>query len=143
MLVAFAEESLGPGPITEQSVSALEAAARSGDKSTIRKLFAFRARADGAAGEALDILLGSLVKRFPKLFLEELQFSQNTARLDSLLGNLGPAYADQFTVQTKEIDARIAALKKVSEPGLLDLRNQCLRTMQQLSRDRAALVNRR
>jgi transcriptional regulator len=119
---------------TEADVSALEGKARDGDRESIRQLFQLFQRSDGAVTEAIDIALGRTIRRAPKVFLEELQRSGIKASdhfLGGLLCNLGDPFVDRFKAQTVELKKRRAALLTVKDKPLLQLRDICVRRLDQ------------
>jgi hypothetical protein len=121
----------------EADVAVLEKSVRAGDRTAVQAAFRLRSKADGAAGEYVDWVLGSLIHRHPKLFLEEVQRSGNLTRLDSILGNLGPTYVDRMAEQTRVLKLRVASLRKVKDPALVEIRNKCLQELNRLIDDRA------
>lgn len=111
---------------TEAGVAALEPFALGGDRYSIRALFALHSRADGAVAECADIVLGCTICKFPRLFLEELEFSRRVRRIDSLLGNLGPDFVDDYERQRSELMERKAALTSVCSGSLKTVGNLCI-----------------
>ena len=128
-------------PPTESDVVQLEKAAVAGDRTAVRAAFRLRQRSDGAVAEHIDIVLGSTVKGHPRLFLEELKRSDNFARLDSLLGNLGPKYVDRSSAQSRELRARSAALRSVANPELREVRDRCLKELSRMTKERSLSNN--
>ena len=87
-----------PELATEDDVLALEAAALAGDRSAIRESFQLRDRIlPGANLEIDDMLLGSTIRRWPRLFLEELQRydADGSLYLDGILGN---TFLNRYTI---------------------------------------------
>jgi hypothetical protein len=112
---------------TEDDVVRLEPGALAGDRAAIRALFELRA--DGAVAEAIDVVLGSTIRPWPALFLQELQRCERRRgpwELDGLLGNNGPALVDEFELQRRESLLRIAALQSVGAAELAELRDRCI-----------------
>ena len=65
----------------------------SGDRQAIRLAFSLTSVADGAYEEDLEIILGSLLRINPKLFIDVLTEFYNTfAEIDGLVGNEGEVY---------------------------------------------------
>ncbi len=82
---------------------------------------------DGDLGESLDQILGSLIRRNPTMFLEELAIHREfVLRLDGLLRNLGDEFVDQPSKVRGELDRRIASLRRVQKKALRSLRDECI-----------------
>jgi hypothetical protein len=133
-----AEHTAAP---TEHDVTLLQARVAAGDRTAVQAAFRLRRRADGAVGEYIDNVLGSLVTTYPRLFLEELQRSGDFRRLDSLLANLGPKYVDKMKAQVSELRNREAALRRVNAPELRDVRDRCLKELSQMTKGRSLSNN--
>lgn len=118
-------------PATEAEVSDLEPHIQKGDAAAVRKALELSLRADGALAERLDIALGAIITRHPRVFLEELQRSGRKAGLDSLLANLGPTYVDRFAAQKQVLQERVKALQSVAVPELNETRLQCLKVLRE------------
>jgi len=119
---------------TEQEVIALQASAEKGNRLAIRKLFELYKRSDGAVSEDIDVALGHTIRRFPRLFLEELQRSGRAdcdRCLPSLVGNTGEELVDRFHAQVKELTRRQKALTRVSEKSTENLRNKLVQILEQ------------
>ena len=129
LLVAGSEISAAPPPATEADVLALEASALAGKRDAIRALFNLQTRSDGAVSEYIDIVLGSTIRKNPKVFLEELKRSEKKTRLDALVGNTGPDLVDRFEEQAVELKRRREALRTVHEPSLIEVRDACIREL--------------
>jgi hypothetical protein len=126
---------------SEHDVAVLEKRVLACDPPAVRKAFALRSRADGAAREYADTVLGSTIKPCPRVFLAELQRSGDFVRLDSLLGNLGPAYVDRLKAQARELGAREASLRKVRDLNLREIRNRCLDELRSMAKGRSLSNN--
>ena len=87
--------------------------------------------ADGADWERLDITLGALAEKDPRLFLslvkEDGIFAEE--QLSSLLGNLGPRYVDKMGAQCRELKKRTRILLKVNDPDLTATRDKALEAL--------------
>ena len=82
---------------------------------------------DGEFGESLDQILGSLIRRNPTMFLEELNIHRSLVPgLGGLLGNLGDEFVDQTSKRQRELGLRIASLRSVQKKALSSLRNECI-----------------
>lgn len=93
--------------------------------------FRFYTIADGELADNLDILLGRLICRNPRLFLRELKANRRlVSRLDALLMNYGPDYADKDEAQTSEFNRRLKCLRKVRDPELQEIRDECVEFME-------------
>jgi hypothetical protein len=106
----------------------------SGDLTELHRAFIERAKADGAMGEEIDIMIGKSIDRRPQNFLKALQDDQakthGIVRLDSLVGNLGPEFVDKLKKQQYYLQKRIITLKKVTDPSLKIVRDLCIVELQ-------------
>ena len=111
-----------------ESLSMLERQVYSSDREAVRLAFRLLTTwADGACGEELDIILGTLIRINPKLFLEELYTHRNlVSRLDALVGNFGPEYCGRDKAERLEASLRIKALKQVTDPKLVEVHDECI-----------------
>jgi hypothetical protein len=110
----------------EAEVEALGRSAATGQRQALRDLFARRPKADGALAEHINIVLGLTIRAHPQLFLEELNMSGQQEGLDSLLGDLGPDFVDNFSKQVQELRKRKKALEAVRSEALAGLRDKCV-----------------
>ncbi len=107
----------------------LERQVVSRNREAVRLAFRLHSIADGHLTEELNIMLGTLIRIDPKLFLEELSLAAPDKNLwDDLLGNLGPAYVDRFKARALEMELRIKALRSVEDASLIKIRNKCIET---------------
>ena len=120
------------GAFAEGSVD-LKKVAR-GNPLEINRAFDERARSDGAAFEEIDIAIGETIRKNPKAFLEAYRAHQPIIRLDSLVGNLGPDFVDEFKKQEIEVKGRISVLKKVKEPSLQPAAKACIAELERLQK---------
>lgn len=84
--------------------------------------------------EFIDISLGKLIKENPELFLEIIKKYYNVSikdfyQLNSILGNYGEEFVDNFEKKLKETVERIVVLKQVKNKALIDVRNKCIRLL--------------
>jgi hypothetical protein len=78
-------------------------------------------------GELLSQVLGRLIRVNATLFLKELRNHRSSVtRLDSLVGDLGSRFVDEDTATRREFAARITALKRVTDPKLRAVRDECM-----------------
>lgn len=108
-----------------------------GDVASFDKAFEQRFKSDGASSEELDIEIGKMIKTHPTNFLKSLLKNKSRiTRLDSIVGNLGYEYVDQFEKMKIEIEARIASLEKAkqrsSDQKIKDLARQCIEKLKEL-----------
>lgn len=83
--------------------------------------------ADEEFAEDLHILLGRLLDKNPRLFLEELRRHRSLVKsLTHLLKNLGSNLTDRPEVQRKKLLRRKEALQEISEDHLQFIKNECL-----------------
>ena len=88
--------------------------------------------ADGEFAESLDVTLGKLICRNPRLFLQQLKANRHlVARLDSLLMNYGPDFADDDQAQAVEYRRRLKCIRKVRDLELQDIRDECVEFMEE------------
>jgi hypothetical protein len=105
----------------------LEIQVISSDREAGRLAFRLISEAEGHYGEMLCIMLGRLIRIDPKLFLEELKNHRNLIlSLGHLVGNFGPEYVDRLEAGLYEARMRIVALKKINDPPLLRIRDECI-----------------
>jgi hypothetical protein len=95
--------------------------------------FQFSARAYFANApsilEELDIAVGKVIKKRPKIFLKALKEYGKSTEFDGLLCNLGDEYVDEFNKQLIEIDLRIKAIRSVKESELVEIQDKCLNVL--------------
>lgn len=126
LLAAGSEVFTETSTATEADVLALESSALAGNREAIQSLFNLFTRSDGAVSEYIDIVLGNVIPKHPKVFLEEFKRVNRKIRLDSLVGNTGPDLVDRFEEQFEELKSRKAALYTVRDATLIEVRNACL-----------------
>jgi hypothetical protein len=85
--------------------------------------------ADGGFAEDLDIMLGSLIRINPRLFLEGLNEFRVFVEIDGLIGNLGGQYVDRPKAKCYEKQLRINVLSKVNDPKLKGVRDKCVASL--------------
>lgn len=103
------------------------------DREAVRLAFRLHPTSDGHYAETLDIVLGLVIRLDPRTFLEELKSSVRQVALDSLVGNLGWAYVDRSDAQAYEVELRAKALRSVTDPALLTVRDACLAHLERKS----------
>lgn len=109
----------------------------SGDRSAVRLGFRLFSVSDAAFSEELDIILGSLIRINPRLFLEVLNENQWALKNNQgLLVNFGGDYVDRPNADELEISLRIAALRSVDDPSLAPLRDECLQLLKGMQQTR-------
>lgn len=114
----------------------------SGDREALKLAFRLRAESDGAYAEELDIITGRLIRINPKLFLEELKlYKKNIYKMDSLLGNYGQPYVDKLKADIYETKARIKSLKTVNDGKLIDVRDECIKVLNDSLRETSNILN--
>lgn len=102
------------------------------DRSAVRLAFRLYSIADGAFAEELDIILGRLIRINARLFLEELKNNYRLALgLDGLVGNFG--YEQHYGDDNLETTLRIEALKRVTNPKLKSIRDECIKALAKAS----------
>lgn len=111
--------------VAESDVMALQKSAKAGDRGAIRKLFSLYPRSDGAVTEDIDMILGNVTRRHPRLFLEELKRSNAGHGKCTTVGNT-LELTDQAEAQTAELQARRKALLSVGDASLKALRDDCI-----------------
>src|SRR5258708_4127951 len=94
--------------------------------------FRFYTIADGKSAKSLDVTLGKLICRNPRLFLQQLKANRHlVARLDSLLMNYGADFADDDQAQAAEYRHRLMCIRKVRDRELQDIRDECEEFMEE------------
>jgi hypothetical protein len=85
---------------------------------------------DGALAESMDIALGRLIRANPRLFLEHLKANRSLVNgLEGLVGNFGEEYVDRESAHVFETNKRINALRSVTDPGLREVRDECIQAL--------------
>ncbi len=108
----------------------LERQVLSKDRVAVKLAFRLRSIADGGFSEDLSIVLGTLIRIDPKLFLEELRNAKpQVQRLGPLLANEGAVYVDRMRAQCLENQLRIESLESVKDPSLDNIRNKCIEVL--------------
>lgn len=123
--------------LAENDVMALQKSAEAGDRGAVRKLFGFYSRSDGAVTEDIDMILGNVARRHPRLFLEELKRSNAGHGKCTTVGNT-LELTDQTDAQIAELRARRESLLSVGDESLRKLRDDCTR---ELDEDIQVFVN--
>jgi hypothetical protein len=110
-----------------EDIGMLERQVYARDRSAVRLAFRMLTIADGVLAEELCIILGSLIRIDPELFLEELNTNRSTVfELGPLVNNFGHDYVDRFRAQELECKLRIQSLKKIDNPVTAPVRDTCI-----------------
>lgn len=120
----------------EEHLDFLTKRVRKGDASAARLAFRLLTIADGADAEWLDINLGALTERDPRLLLSLVK--ENGTFGDGelpYLGNLGPRYVDKFGAQCRELRKRARILSRVKDPDLIAVRKRAVDELQRQIRE--------
>ncbi len=123
------------GPVKSKAFEGgLSVLAREIEKShrdAVKVAFRLYSVSDGHFGEELAIMLGTLIRRNPTLFLQEFKIHRDiVTRVDALVGNLGPQFVDQLDAQRKEIHRRITALRSVQDSSLAGVQAECIEQLE-------------
>ncbi len=129
LLIAGSEIFAAQPSATEEDVLALESSALAGQREAIRSLFILQTRSDGSVSEHIDILLGSTIRKYPQVFLEELKSADRKVNMGALVGNTGPSLVDRFEDQAMELKGRRDALLTVRDASLIEVRDACIREL--------------
>jgi hypothetical protein len=109
----------------------LEVQVISRDVEAVRLALRLLGKAQGGhVEETLDIILGRLIRIDPRLFLVELKRS-GVKNWGGAVGNFGEAYVDRMDAHACEKRFRIAALRTVKDSDLRQLREACIRELEQ------------
>ena len=118
-----------PGDI-ERDLMLLEVQVVSRDTKAVQLAFRLLSGATGHIAERLDIMLGRLIRIDAALFLRELKRAgPGTVSLGHLVGNFGPEYVDRLDAHAYEMSLRQDALRRISDPKLKAVRDQCLESL--------------
>jgi hypothetical protein len=129
LLAATSATQAGQAPVTvsDAYVLSYETLARAGDRQTIRRLL--NLEVDGAAAEAVSVVVGRAIRQHPDTFLDEVaknHRAQCASCLASLVGALGDEYVDDDQRQLDELLSRRDALGSVDIRVLRPLRDKCI-----------------
>ena len=114
-----------------KNLGSLESQIFRGKVNSTNLAFRFYTVADGELAESLDILLGKLICRNPRLFLRTLKANRRLVpRLDALLMNYGSDYTDKDEAQASEFRRRLRCLRKVRDRELQEIRDECVEFME-------------
>jgi hypothetical protein len=106
---------------------------RFGDQASIGMAYRLLTISDDEFSEDLTEILDKPIHRNPELFLkclvENRKCLERTGGLNDLLTFMGTAFSDQPDQPKKEYRLRIRDLKKVSNPGLKDIRDECIKIL--------------
>ncbi|TAJ16270.1 MAG: hypothetical protein EPO47_07710 [Rugosibacter sp.] len=126
MLLFYVVTSAAQAPLAESDVMVLQKSAEAGDRGVVRTLFGLYPRSDGAVTEDIDMILGNVARHHPRMFLEELKLS-NAGRGKCTTLEL----TDQTDAQVAELRGRRKALLSVTDSPLRELRDDCIRELDQ------------
>lgn len=114
----------------------LERQVLSGDKPSVMLAFNLLSIADGGFSEGIDIILGTLIRINPKLFLEGLRKHQAlVGRIDGLVGNQGHIYVDRIEASCYDSQLRIDALSTVHESTLQEVKDKSIEVLRKVIRN--------
>lgn len=103
------------------------------DSEAIALAFRVLPQLDGAYAETVDIVLGRLIRANAALFLASLRKHRAKVRsLGHLVGNFGPGYVDRMEAHEYERKCRIAALRRVDENDLKEIRDECIQVLEKM-----------
>jgi hypothetical protein len=114
--------------LAENDVMALQKSAEAGHRGAVRKLFSFYPRSGGAVTEDIDMILGNVARHHPRLFLEELKWSNAGHGKCTTVGNT-LELTDQTEAQIAELRARRESLLSVGDTSPKTLRDDCIREL--------------
>lgn len=130
LLLFYVATCAAQDSLEESDVMPLQKRAEAGDRGEVRKLFGFYPRSDGAVTEDIDLILGNVARRHPRMFLEELKLSDAGRGKCTNVGNT-LELTDQTNEQIAELRARRKALQSVKDSRLRELRDDCIRDLNQ------------
>jgi hypothetical protein len=111
----------------------LEDRIKAGQRNSIKLAFSLFTISDASFSEALDIMLGKMIRKYPHLFLQELLIHRSfVTRLDALLGNLGEEFVDDEIGERNELKLRLEAIKSVNDRKLINIKLDCIRELEGL-----------
>ena len=115
-----------------KSLGVLESQIFRSKANSVMLAFRLYSIADGEFAESLDVTLGKLICRNPRLFLQQLKINRHlVARLDTLLMNYGTDFADDDQAQAAEYRHRLKCIRKVRDRELQDIRDECVEFMEE------------
>ncbi len=114
----------------------LERQVLSGDKQAVMLTYNLLSIADGGFSEDVSIMLGTLIRINPKLFLEGLyKYQVLIGRIDGLVGNQGYVYVDRMEASCYDSQLRIDALSTVHESTLQEVRDKSIEVLRNQMRN--------
>lgn len=118
--------------LVSSNLDMLERQVFSGDRDATRLLFRLSPIVDGALAEDRVIILGALVRINPRLFLEEYKAYRSACPCRGYVENDGPPYVDKQEAQNLETELRLAALMNITDPELLEVRDECVAALKEI-----------
>ena len=121
------------GEFIRKHLLPLESQVFRGQRSAIRLAYhLFTISETGKFTDSLNVLLGKLITRNPRLFLQELKANHRFApSMTDLLMSYGADYKGHERFQLGEFRKRVACLRKVQDWELQDMRDECVEFMEQ------------
>ena len=114
----------------EYDLMLLEVQVTASDPEAVDLAFRILEKSNSHVAELLDEMIGRLIRINPRLFLRAAQ--RHRAVVDGwLVGNFGEAYVDREIAHAYERDKRVGALLTVKETALAQVRDECIKLLQQ------------
>jgi hypothetical protein len=111
----------------------LESEIYAGEANAVKLGFRFFSISSGPFEEALNRIIGNLIRFNARLFLEELANHRYLiTSLNSIVGSFLKDFPDDQAARTLEKKLRINALEAVEEKALKSLRNECIKILKKL-----------
>jgi hypothetical protein len=126
------EGSLIINKINDQ-LGILESEIYAGEANAVKLGFRFFSISSGPFEEALNRIIGNLIRFNARLFLEELANHRYLiTSLNSIVGSFLKDFPDDPTARTLEKKLRIKALEAVEDKALKSIRNECIKILKRL-----------
>jgi hypothetical protein len=94
-----------------------------GDREALRLAIRLTEKSDGGNLEDLIAIIGHVIRPYPRLFLEEIKFSNvSIAKLEDIVLNTGLEYSDRPKAHQYELEMRLEAIYRVNKAELRSLR---------------------
>ncbi|MGQ9801559.1 MAG: hypothetical protein ACUVRL_07845 [Candidatus Saccharicenans sp.] len=107
----------------------------SGNRTCLEVAFCLFEFSDGYIAEQIDETIGVLIRINPELFLSVLYKYGDIYEKHGIpypVVSLPRAYADRFKAMELEFEKRLAALQKVEVPEYIEIRNRCIKQLNEL-----------